>query len=169
MTNEEKEKIIIKFTPLINSIIVKYHSSIHDLEFEDIRQEVLMHIAKKLDKYNPNKAKVSTYIMTISKNKLINMTKSKKNKKETPISFNEDMETKTLFSDDSIKDLGIDEVVNTLEEFKQGVIRMIMEGYTQTHVSKIVGLSRQRVNQIWFEFVEEYKNNYKGKGEWFNE
>ena len=160
MTKLEKEAVIKDYLPLVYSVVGTFKHSINDLDFDDMVQEVLTHLSNKLDKYDSSKSKLSTYIYTVSRNKLINMKNSKKNYKEVPIDFDEEKLSDIIFNNqEEMKELKewLRKEVGKLSGNALGVMTLIMEGYTQSEVSRIVGLSRQRVSQIYYEFIEGVK------------
>ncbi len=153
MNNERKEKILKEHEGTMRYHVNNFYIS--DLDHEDMMQEVRMHVAKKLDEYDPKRSSMATYISRISRNKLRNLAKSPKNKKEPVV----DIEVVDLMQDDAVKG-DIDryvarEVAGILKDFpRKDIIGMIVGGMSQSDTARVMGVSRQYVSRIWKEFQE---------------
>jgi len=145
---------------LIHSIVSKYTDSIEDLEYEDVFQEALTHLSLKLNKYDPRKAKLSTFVYHVTRNKLSNLKNSKKNYKEKPIDYDENMmnelwgETEKSPSEKEAIEKGL----AVLKEYigkKRRILESVLRGASHVETAKSFGVSKQYVWKVWQDFVNK--------------
>ena len=153
MDRHEKEQVIKKYYKLIMSICNRFY--INDLTQEEKEQTILTHLSEKLDKYDKTKAKLSTYIKHVCKNKLINMTKSSKNVREIPFRnvFINEEDTHTKEEKDVL--LLANDIMRKHKH--KNIIFDIMIGVSQAEVARVHNVSRQYINKLWQEFLDEVR------------
>lgn len=160
MTNEQKENIIIDYNNLIHSIICRYN--IHGFTYEELYQEVITHLAFKLDNYDSSKSKLSTYITLVTKNKLNNLYTNKRNVQEIPLGGKEDVET-YIEANYELSPIEVEALATMKEnidkhEHKE-ILNELINGHNQQDVADKYGYTREWVNRIWRGFVNEIKEN----------
>ena len=163
MTNEQKENIIIDYNNLIHSIICRYN--IFGFTYEELYQEVITHLANKLDNYDHSKSKLSTYITLVTKNKLNNLYTNKRNVQEIPFGGKEDVETH-VEPDYELSPVEVEALATMKEnidkhEHKE-LLNELINGYNQQGVADKYGYTREWVNKIWRLFVNEVKESLDG-------
>jgi RNA polymerase sigma factor (sigma-70 family) len=157
----DKEKVIKEYIGLVNSIVYQYQNSIN-LEFEDLRQEAITHLWKRLDNYDSSRARITTFITVIIKNHFRNMITSLLNKKDLPIKIDEDTTIGNLWFEDYSKKekevlfFGYD-IIKGMKYPEKYIVEEILSGRTQQGLSDELGTSRRRVSWIWNNYIKKVK------------
>jgi RNA polymerase sigma factor (sigma-70 family) len=157
----DKEKVIKEYIGLVNSIVYQYQNSIN-LEFEDLRQEAITHLWKRLDNYDSSRARITTFITVIIKNHFRNMITSLLNKKDLPIKIDEDTTIGNLWFEDYSKKekevlfFGYD-IIKAMKYPEKYIVEEILSGRTQQGLSDELGTSRRRVSWIWNNYIKKVK------------
>ena len=157
----DKEKVIKEYIGLVNSIVYQYQNSIN-LEFEDLRQEAITHLWKRLDNYDSSRARITTFITVIIKNHFRNMITSLLNKRELPIKIDEDTTIGNLWFEDYSKKekevlfFGYD-IIKGMKYPEKYIVEEILSGRTQQGLSDELGTSRRRVSWIWNNYIKKVK------------
>jgi RNA polymerase sigma factor (sigma-70 family) len=102
---------------------------------EDALQEVFVKIWKKAPSYKPEKGRVYTWIISITRNHCIDILRSKRNQNESLTSPLMEEQYKSSYEwDPSI--LGLREVIEKLPKEQADLIRLVyFKGYTQQEIS----------------------------------
>lgn len=66
------------------------------------------------------------------------------------------MSSKQDIKNETISALSLENIENKLNGNKKKVFLLLREGYTQCEISKIIGISKQRVSKIKHEIAEKY-------------
>jgi len=157
----DKEKVIKEYIGLVNSIVYQYQNSIN-LEFEDLRQEAITHLWKRLDNYDSSRARITTFITVIIKNHFRNMITSLLNKKDLPINIDENTTIGNLWFEDYSKKekevvvFGYD-IIKDMKYPEKYIVEEILSGRTQQGLSDELGTSRRRVSWIWNNYIKKVK------------
>jgi RNA polymerase sigma factor (sigma-70 family) len=157
----DKEKVIKEYIGLVNSIVYQYQNSIN-LEFEDLRQEAITHLWKRLDNYDSSRARITTFITVIIKNHFRNMITSLLNKKDLPINIDENTTIGNLWFEDYSKKekevlfFGYD-IIKNMKYPEKYIVEEILSGRTQQGLSDELGTSRRRVSWIWNNYIKKVK------------
>jgi RNA polymerase sigma factor (sigma-70 family) len=157
----DKEKVIKEYIGLVNSIVYQYQNSIN-LEFEDLRQEAITHLWKRLDNYDSSRARITTFITVIIKNHFRNMITSLLNKKDLPIKIDENTTIGNLWFEDYSKKekevlfFGYD-IIKGMKYPEKYIVEEILSGRTQQGLSDELGTSRRRVSWIWNNYIKKVK------------
>jgi RNA polymerase sigma factor (sigma-70 family) len=157
----DKEKVIKEYIGLVNSIVYQYQNSIN-LEFEDLRQEAITHLWKRLDNYDSSRARITTFITVIIKNHFRNMVTSLLNKKDLPIKIDENTTIGNLWFEDYSKKekevlfFGYD-IIKGMKYPEKYIVEEILSGRTQQGLSDELGTSRRRVSWIWNNYIKKVK------------
>jgi len=157
----DKEKVIKEYIGLVNSIVYQYQNSIN-LEFEDLRQEAITHLWKRLDNYDSSRARITTFITVIIKNHFRNMVTSLLNKKDLPIKIDENTTIGNLWFEDYSKKekevvvFGYD-IIKDMKYPEKYIVEEILSGRTQQGLSDELGTSRRRVSWIWNNYIKKVK------------
>jgi RNA polymerase sigma factor (sigma-70 family) len=163
------EQIVEDYNDLIWKIVHKYSSKLNDKE--DFYQECLTKLYEEYTKYD-DKYKFSTFMYPILDNHLVNLVKSENTyKRKNHITVNGvDITLKDIknFNFDLLydeptytdKELRTLEVCHTvLQRFKRkDLIESILVNKNQSETAREYGISRQRVSQIWKDYIKEVKN-----------
>jgi len=157
----DKEKVIKEYIGLVNSIVYQYQNSIN-LEFEDLRQEAITHLWKRLDNYDSSRARITTFITVIIKNHFRNMITSLLNKKDLPINIDENTTIGNLWFEDYSKKekevlfFGYD-IIKNMKYPEKYIVEEILSGRTQQGLSDELGTSRRRVSWLWNNYIKKVK------------
>lgn len=165
------EDVLTSVTPMIKSISGKTNG-VYGLEREDLEQELSIQVFKSWQSWNPDGGtKFSTYVydaLVKTKNFIVRTAKAKRrNGGQPPASLDAELEIKQTNAVDfslysiiaepdvcdpetyvyinEILDVA-DEVLDTMSERAQDVIRNLLDGYTQTEVSEMTGVTQSLVS-----------------------
>lgn len=156
---------------MIYSFLYKYH-----LDVEEWYDIAAIGLCKAANTYNNDKSGFSTYAYKCMYTTII-MEKRKENAMRTipqnQIVYYEnqvnesskDNDTSTFLNyipckqdieNETISALSLENIENELVGNKKKVFLLLREGYTQCEISKIIGISKQRVSKIKQEITEKY-------------
>ena len=156
---------------MIYSFLYKYH-----LDVEEWYDIAAIGLCKAANTYNNDKSGFSTYaykcmyttiimekrkenaMRTIPQNQIVYYENqvnesSKDNDTSTFLNYipcKQDIENETILA------LSLENIENELVGNKKKVFLLLREGYTQCEISKIIGISKQRVSKIKQEITEKY-------------
>ncbi len=165
MTNEQKTDILTKHLPLIKSIVNRYF--IKQFTHEELTQEVLTHLSNKLDQFDPNRSKITTFISVVCNNKLSNMVAYDKRKKreeydEIPEEIDNIEFLLNVLCDRSPNErLAIEvayDVLYMLGEKEQRVVKKTLMNQKQQVIAEEEGVTQGRVSQIWKEYINKVRS-----------
>ena len=161
---KDNEKLIWS---IVNNTKRKYYSHnfqkflYSKFDKEDLFQELLTKIHKEWYTYDCTKGvKINTYFTNICKNYLSTLMQpygAKKNQLKviTNVDLNR-IEDDTISENTFYDKLTIQELMSDLEYNKnKDILLYLLNGETQSNVARKYGLSRQRVHQIWNEYMKE--------------
>lgn len=133
-------------------------------------------LCKAANTYNNNKSGFSTYayicmyttimlekrkeneMRTIPQNQIVYYENqvNKESKDNDSSTFLNYIPSKQNVENETISTLLLDDIENELVGNKRKVFIMLRNGYTQCEISKIIGISKQRVSKIKQEIAEKY-------------
>jgi|SRR6478609_1569351 len=128
------------YSPALYGLIV---SIVQDKELaNDVLQEVFIKIWRQIDQYNPEKGKLFTWLINISRNASIDMLRSKSYKEQQQNqSLNPDVYTAAGAINIETDKIGLRKVINNLkEEYKILIDLAYFQGYTQDEISKVLNI-----------------------------
>lgn len=149
----------------------KYHLDVE--EWYDIAAIVL---CKAANTYNNDKSEFSTYaykcmyttiimekrkenaMRRIPQNHIVyyeNQVNESSKENDTSIFLNY-IPSKQDIENETISTLSLENIENKLDGNKRKVFVLLKEGYTQSEISKIIGISKQRISKIKQEILEKY-------------
>jgi RNA polymerase sigma factor (sigma-70 family) len=110
----------------------------------DVLQEVFVTIWKNIDKYDPGKGRLFTWLLKLTRNAAINKTRSKiyksQQKNEDIANYVNYLEQKTALQQE-VNQIGLRKQVHQLrEEFKNVLELSYYQGFTQEEVAKALNL-----------------------------
>jgi RNA polymerase sigma factor (sigma-70 family) len=158
MNNSEKEKYIIKYESMIWGLVHNFKNTIYDHDEEELFQEVVTHLAYKLDEYDSSKSKINTYIYNVCKNKMINMMTSKRNMRDEPMDNLEVLLNETVTyapSERVVLDVAYEIIQNHPEKT---ILTELIRGTPQRIIAEESKMSQQYVSKVWREFITEVKS-----------
>lgn len=156
---------------MIYSFLYKYH-----LDVEEWYDIAAIGLCKAANTYNNDKSEFSTYaykcmyttiimekrkenaMRTIPQNQIVYYENqvnesSKDNGTSTFLNY---IPSKQDIENETISALSLENIENELVGNKKKVFLLLREGYTQCEISKIIGISKQRVSKIKQEITEKY-------------
>lgn len=156
---------------MIYSFLYKYH-----LDVEEWYDIAAVGLCKAANTYNNDKSEFSTYaykcmyttiimekrkenaMRTIPQNQIVYYENqvnesSKDNDTSTFLNY---IPSKQDIENETISALSLENIENELVGNKKKVFLLLREGYTQCEISKIIGISKQRVSKIKQEITEKY-------------
>lgn len=149
----------------------KYH-----LDVEEWYDIAAIGLCKAANTYNNDKSEFSTYaykcmytaiimekrkenaMRTIPQNQIVYYENqvnesSKENDTSTFLNY---IPSKQDIENETISALSLENIENKLDGNKRKVFVLLKEGYTQSEISKIIGISKQRISKIKQEILEKY-------------
>ena len=149
----------------------KYH-----LDVEQWYDIAAIGLCKAANTYNNDKSEFSTYaykcmytaiimekrkenaMRTIPQNQIVYYENqvnesSKENDTSTFLNY---IPSKQDIENETISALSLENIENKLDGNKRKVFVLLKEGYTQSEISKIIGISKQRISKIKQEILEKY-------------
>ncbi len=149
----------------------KYH-----LDVEQWYDIAAIGLCKAANTYNNDKSEFSTYaykcmytaiimekrkenaMRTIPQNQIVYYENqvnesSKENDTSTFLNY---IPSKQDIENETISTLSLENIENKLDGNKRKVFVLLKEGYTQSEISKIIGISKQRISKIKQEILEKY-------------
>lgn len=156
---------------LIYSLLYKYH-----LDIEEWYDLAAIGLCKAANTYNNDKSGFSTYaykcmyttIMTekrkenamriIPQNQIVYYENqvSESSKENDTSTFLNYIPSKQDVENETISTILLNNIENELVGNKKKVFILLKEGYTQCEISKIIGISKQRISKIKQEITEKY-------------
>lgn len=156
---------------MIYSFLYKFH-----LDVEEWYDIAAIGLCKAANTYNNDKSEFSTYaykcmyttiimekrkenaMRTIPQNQIVYYENqvnesSKDNDTSTFLNY---IPSKQDIENETISALSLENIENELVGNKKKVFLLLREGYTQCEISKIIGISKQRVSKIKQEITEKY-------------
>jgi RNA polymerase sigma-70 factor (ECF subfamily) len=107
---------------------------------EEVLQDVFIKIWEKIDLYDPQKGRLYTWMINLTRNQALDKLKSKEFKRVTKTSEIKDTDAGSLESIDP-DTIGLKEIVEKLSpEQKQVIDLMYFEGYTQSEIAEKFGI-----------------------------
>ena len=110
----------------------------------DILQEVFVSVWKNIDKYDPQKGRLFTWLLNITRNAAINMTRSKNYKNSLK---NEDLDNSVYTTENkggqetNINRIGLRKIVDQLKQEQREVLDLAYyKGLTQEEVSRVLNI-----------------------------
>ena len=149
----------------------KYH-----LDVEEWYDLAAIGLCKAANTYNNDKSGFSTYaykcmyttiimekrkenaMCRIPQNQIVYYENqvSEESKDNDTSTFLNYMPSKQNIENETISALSLENIENKLNGNKKKVFLLLREGYTQCEISKIIGISKQRVSKIKHEIAEKY-------------
>ena len=156
---------------LIYSLLYKYH-----LDVEEWYDLAAIGLCKAANTYNNGKSGFSTYaykcmyttimmekrkenaMRTIPQNQIVYYENqvSEESKENDTSTFLNYIPSKQDVENETISTLSLENIENELVGNKRKVFVLLKEGYTQSEISKIIGISKQRISKIKQEILEKY-------------
>lgn len=156
---------------MIYSFLYKYH-----LDVEEWYDIAAIGLCKAANTYNNDKSEFSTYaykcmyttiimekrkenaMRTIPQNQIVYYENqvNKSSKDNDTSTFLNYIPSKQDIENETISALSLENIENELVGNKKKVFLLLREGYTQCEISKIIGISKQRVSKIKQEITEKY-------------
>ena len=153
------------------SFLYKYH-----LDVEEWYDLASIGLCKAANTYNNDKSEFSTYAYKCMYTTIM-MEKRKENamrivpqdqivyyenqvnessKENDTSTFLNYIPSKQDVENETISTLSLENIENELAGNKRKVLVLLKEGYTQSEISKIIGISKQRISKIKQEILEKY-------------
>lgn len=158
-------------------------SNIKGYDFEDICSEGMLGLLHAYQRFDPTKTgKFSTYAVTCIRGFILRYLNTKFRMIRIPvhligaiefprvvssdIKIMDDEHGKStlldLFStEDDQSQMVVSEFVTHLSKRKQGIVKLLLSGYSQTDVSKMLKISRQRVSKILSDISLQYEREHR--------
>ena len=118
------EEFHLKVLNYINSQINNYYLA------EDLCSDVFLKVYEKIDTFDENKAKLSTWIFTITRNKLIDYYR----KRKIEVEINENIAYNPIEDDDLLTDENLEKLACALEKLDSRDRQIIIKHY-YSHIS----------------------------------
>ena len=151
---DEAMRLIEENHNLIYSLLYKYH-----LDVEEWYDLAAIGLCKAANTYNNGKSGFSTYAYKCMYTTIM-MEKRKENAMRTipqnQIVYYENQVSEESKENETISTLSLENIENELVGNKRKVFVLLKEGYTQSEISKIIGISKQRISKIKQEILEKY-------------
>ena len=154
------------FAPRVKSFLMR--GSMKEEQADELAQETMLTVCHRADRYDPSKAKASTWIFTIARNKKIDLLRKNKRPQvdiDDPMFVNEDKNL--VWADDaaSNKQEGetLEEAVRTLPEDQADLIqKAYFEDKTHQEISDETGLPLGTVKSRLRLAMDKLRHNLKG-------
>ncbi len=159
MTKEDKEKIILKHDNLIHFIQQKF--TIHNFTYEELHQELLTHVAYKLDEYDKERSSLTTFIHMVVVNKLKNMYKNKRNKVVEIATDEKEMNylLDELAPYSPSEKMALEVAFDIAREHpRSDIILRIMHGESMTNIARDSYCDISTVSKIWKSYIDKVKS-----------
>jgi DNA-directed RNA polymerase specialized sigma24 family protein len=106
-------------------------------DWEDFRQELMIHAYQQIEKHNPKRGTMKTFVSSVIKNKGISIFRAlAKNRMET----RENIEVAENAKQNSITDI--------VDQQYWGVAQMIARGYTRAEICAALNISAYKIRKI---------------------
>jgi len=159
---ELRNRILLEITPYVIGICNKYIGRLHIPTKNDLVQDVLLHCLRKIDRYNPEKGKFSTYIYKIVQVHLLDKHRQFKRKveklktgyctpntKENDRGFEDTLIGRIIDRRRSPQEVEAKEVWELMQEVcteeEVVVLEMRCNGYTVEQIANKYGTSKQTI------------------------
>lgn len=151
---------------MIYSFLYKYH-----LDVEEWYDITAIGLCKAANTYNNDKSGFSTYaykcmyttiimekrkenaVRIIPQNQIVYYENQVNNDTSTFLNY---IPSKQDIENETISTLSLENIENELVGNKRKVFVLLKGGYTQSEISKIIGISKQRISKIKQEIAEKY-------------
>lgn len=141
--------------------------------YEDMVQVGRIALYKAIETYDETRTEFSTYAVKVIKSKLINFVQNDLYKNFSKGGLNKVHDTEGLDDDkmrertvgrfDDHSNVETNELLNFIKDYKDKraykIVCLLNEGYTYDEIGKIIGLSKQRINQIIVKLRKYLINN----------
>ncbi len=139
VTNAEKEEIYRNYHKKVLGYINSQINRLQDAE--DLAADVFMKVFEKIDSFDETKASISTWIFTITKNKLTDYYRTRKVFEEVP----ETLSDESSFEDDICNEEMLDTLADALERLDERerdiIILRYYSGKTLKEIAEKMGIS----------------------------
>lgn len=154
MTKEEiYEQFHFKILRYINSQVNDYNLA------EDLCSDVFLKVYEKLDTYNKSKAQFSTWIFTITRNRLIDYYRTRKQTIEIPETLAIEPEDEQLFTPEQLTNLA--KALNELDERKKYlIVAHYYENISLKQIAEKLDISYAYVKILHKSALNELKNYF---------
>lgn len=116
----------------------------NDLQAGDMLQEVFIKIYKNIEQYNPERGKLFTWMVNLTRNLTIDYLRSKENKsaqKNQSIENTVNLETMEYQTETATNNIGLKKLIEKLPENQFDVFDLVyFKGYTQQEASDQLGI-----------------------------
>ena len=123
VTEQQKNQIFLDYHKKVVGYI--YHKTGNPHLAEDLASEVFLKVYEKLEEFDENKASLSTWIFTITRNRLTDYYRTRKVFSEVP----ETMEDASSVEDSILNAEALDELAKALETLDERARRIIILRY----------------------------------------
>ena len=124
---------------------------------EDLRSEVFLKICEKIDTFDPQKASVSTWIFTITRNTLTDAYRTRRIHEEIP----EDLATESTVEEEVCTAETLDTLADALESLDERerdiIIMRYYSGKTLTEIAEKIGVSYSYIKILHNKALEALK------------
>lgn len=164
MTDLEKESMLVDNYGLVIHVVKRYVPPSSQSQFEDIIQEVSLHLWSVIDRWNPKVSAFSTFAWRVCRNKVIDLITCLSNRERF---LTDSLDVRVEESNDgSIRPVERDVLftadlsvfLNSLNEDDSLILSMKADGYTQTEIASAIGVSQGAICGRLLRF----KNMYNG-------
>jgi len=166
MIKEETKELITKNLGLVYGFMKD--KGIYDL---DLFQELSMYLCKQTDKYyDAKRSTFSTFAYYILNNYMTRVYKRQQRQSSLEaLNIDElsESENTTLYEnvmrydeplyEDIIEDEQLSQIISSLRPQRRKIIKMWVDGYTDTEVAKKLGISKQAVNHFRHTLIKKIK------------
>lgn len=139
VTNAEKEEIYRNYHKKVLGYINSQINRLQDAE--DLAADVFIKVFEKIDTFDETKASISTWIFTITKNKLTDYYRTRRVFEEVP----ETLSDESSFEDDICNEEMLDTLADALEKLEERerdiIILRYYSGKTLKEISDKMGIS----------------------------
>ena len=132
MTNAEQ--IYLQYHDKVRAYVRGKIQDPHDVE--DLVSAVFMKIVQKLDSYDPDKASVSTWVYTITRNTVTDYFRTRR----SMVAFEDYMVDETELKDDALDSLA-DALMSLKEKERDLIVLHYYTGHTLKTVAEMMGMS----------------------------
>lgn len=146
------EQFHIKVLRYINSQVNDYNLA------EDLCSDVFLKVYEKLDTYNKSKAQLSTWIFTITRNRLIDYYRTRKQTVEIPETLTVEQDDEELFTPEQLTNLA--KALSLLDERKRYlIVSHYYENVSLKDIAEKLDISYAYVKILHKSALKELKNN----------
>lgn len=151
----EKERLFKEYHSKVQGYI---YTQVNNVTLaEDLTSDVFVKVYEKIDTFDDSKAKISTWIYTIARNRLIDYYRTRRVAEEIP----EEMRDGSDVEEEVCNNQVLETLANTLEKLDEKerdiLILHYYEGYKLKEVADIVGISYSYVKMLHGKALVEMK------------